>query len=147
MFPFLRTVVIVGIPFPPLFDPRIVLKRAWLGERRRVSTTKSNKNGIESGLLSPEEWYRIEGFRAVNQALGRIIRHRDDFGAVLLADSRFASAPSHTLPSWIRGVVSRYNQPEQLFPVMQRFFAEHGLLVERSRQRMATEATSCCNFH
>lgn len=39
-------------------------------------------------IINPEEWYKIEGYRAVNQALGRIIRHKDDFGAVILADSR-----------------------------------------------------------
>jgi hypothetical protein len=34
--------------------------------------------------------YVQQGLRAVNQAMGRVIRHRWDYGAVLLADARFA---------------------------------------------------------
>lgn len=34
--------------------------------------------------------YNLEAFRAVNQAIGRVIRHKNDFGAVLLLDKRFA---------------------------------------------------------
>jgi regulator of telomere elongation helicase 1 len=32
-----------------------------------------------------------QALRAVNQAMGRVIRHRWDYGAVLLADERFAA--------------------------------------------------------
>lgn len=70
--------MIVGIPFPPLYDPRIILKKSILAELRKE----------DPKMMNPEEWYRIEGTRAVNQALGRIIRHKDDFGIVVLADSR-----------------------------------------------------------
>ena len=53
--------------------------------------------------LSGDEWYSQQALRAVNQALGRVIRHRSDWGAVLLCDERFA-APKHMqcLSSWIR---------------------------------------------
>lgn len=30
----------------------------------------------ERGLLSGSEWYEIQAYRALNQALGRCIRHR-----------------------------------------------------------------------
>lgn len=45
--------------------------------------------------------YIQNAMRAVNQALGRIIRHRNDYGAVLLADARF-SGLHHMLSTWIR---------------------------------------------
>ena len=73
-----RAVVVVGIPFPPLFDPKVVLKKLFLADFRRDNPKAMN----------PEEWYRIEGIRAVNQAIGRVIRHKEDFGVVILADSR-----------------------------------------------------------
>lgn len=40
--------------------------------------------------IHQDEWYEMEGYRAVNQAIGRVIRHKDDFGVVILADSRCA---------------------------------------------------------
>ena len=41
--------------------------------------------------------------RAVNQAMGRVIRHRWDYGAIILADGRFAQ-PSTTrqLSKWLQ---------------------------------------------
>jgi hypothetical protein len=45
--------------------------------------------------------YTLEAFRAVNQAIGRVIRHKNDFGAVLLLDRRFAAdGCASKLPSW-----------------------------------------------
>ena len=41
------------------------------------------------GLLSGEQWYSQQAFRALNQALGRCIRHRGDYGAIMLVDERF----------------------------------------------------------
>ena len=38
--------------------------------------------------LSGQEWYRQQAFRAVNQAVGRVIRHKDDYGAIFLCDHR-----------------------------------------------------------
>lgn len=40
--------------------------------------------------LSGQEWYRQQASRAVNQAVGRVIRHRKDYGAILLCDERYA---------------------------------------------------------
>ena len=38
--------------------------------------------------LTGQEWYRQQATRAVNQAIGRVIRHKQDFGAILLCDNR-----------------------------------------------------------
>ncbi|KAL1110514.1 hypothetical protein AAG570_008042 [Ranatra chinensis] len=75
-----RGVLITGIPFPPLLDPRISLKKQYMDE------TYSKK-----GIMSGETWYNCEAMRAVNQAIGRVIRHSKDFGAILLCDVRFSN--------------------------------------------------------
>uniref|UniRef100_A0A915D8B6 Helicase ATP-binding domain-containing protein n=1 Tax=Ditylenchus dipsaci TaxID=166011 RepID=A0A915D8B6_9BILA len=124
-----RSVVIIGIPFPPLFDPRIVLKKSYLGELR-----KENPNA-----MNPEDWYKIEGVRAVNQALGRIIRHKDDFGAVILADGRYASMDKTIFPSWIRSAVKVHEGPKNMFLEIERFFIERGALIELSHSRLQDE--------
>ena len=47
--------------------------------------------------------------RAVNQAVGRVIRHRNDYGAVLLADERFGfGSVQSQLSVWIRPHIQRH---------------------------------------
>lgn len=48
-----------------------------------------NTSNVSKGLLSGSEWYTINAFRALNQAIGRCVRHKDDWGAVLLVDERY----------------------------------------------------------
>lgn len=40
-------------------------------------------------VLTGEEWYSQQASRAVNQAVGRVIRHRHDYGAIIFCDERF----------------------------------------------------------
>ena len=47
-------------------------------------------------VLTGEEWYVQQASRAVNQAVGRVIRHRHDFGAIILCDERLISV-THSL--------------------------------------------------
>lgn len=49
------------------------------------------------------DWYVQQAARAVNQAVGRVIRHRDDYGAVLLLDDRFGKQQQlQALSAWAR---------------------------------------------
>jgi len=53
--------------------------------------------------LSGAEWYSQQAHRAVNQAIGRVIRHRADYGAILFLDSRFSEARNQQgISKWIR---------------------------------------------
>lgn len=65
-----RCVVIVGIPYPQVGDARVVLKKDYLDRR-----VKNMKLPIESRQLSGKDWYGQQATRAVNQAIGRVIRH------------------------------------------------------------------------
>uniref|UniRef100_A0A034W2S9 Regulator of telomere elongation helicase 1 homolog n=2 Tax=Bactrocera dorsalis TaxID=27457 RepID=A0A034W2S9_BACDO len=89
-----RAVIITGLPFPPLKDPKVILKKRYLEDNR----TKENE------LLTGQAWYSLEATRAVNQAIGRVIRHRNDYGAILLCDMRFAQPnQASQLSKWVRG--------------------------------------------
>ena len=57
---------------------------------------------------SPRRRYSQSAMRAVNQAVGRVIRHRNDYGAIILADERFAGGNIQAqLSAWIRPHVQR----------------------------------------
>ncbi|XP_063978683.1 regulator of telomere elongation helicase 1 homolog [Diachasmimorpha longicaudata] len=95
-----RAVLITGLPFPPLKDPRVMLKQRYLEEMR-----VKNKEG-----LSGQQWYQLEASRAVNQAIGRIIRHKDDYGAIILCDTRFNNASfKGQLSSWLRPHIKNFS--------------------------------------
>jgi Rad3-related DNA helicase len=81
-----RLVVCVGLPFPSLTDEQIKSKRAF----NELPASRA------AGLLSGSDWYRQQAFRALNQALGRCVRHRDDWGVLVLIDERFANASERT---------------------------------------------------
>lgn len=115
-----RAVVVTGLPFAPYLDPKVKLKREFLdaaraSEKARPSddggfgnakqSTETNTGPAQRvpSTLSGAEWYNQQAHRAVNQAIGRVIRHRNDYGAVLLLDHRFAQQSNRDgLSKWIR---------------------------------------------
>ncbi|KAI6661503.1 hypothetical protein LOD99_13376 [Oopsacas minuta] len=89
-----RAVVCIGIPFPNFKDHQVQQKRGYNDRRRRDGCTS---------LLSGSQWYEVEAFRALNQALGRCIRHKNDWGAILLVDARFSNQSYYnSLSKWAR---------------------------------------------
>lgn len=108
-----RAVIITGLPFPPLKDPRIVLKKKYLEELRLK----------DRDFLSGDEWYSLEATRAVNQAIGRVIRHQNDYGAILLCDSRFNSPKlKGQLSAWLRDYITVSNKFGETVSEICRFF-------------------------
>ena len=60
-----RCVVLVGIPYPQMADPIVILKKEYL----------QKKNYTQKNTLTGSQWYSQQATRAVNQAIGRVIRH------------------------------------------------------------------------
>ncbi|VTJ56725.1 Hypothetical predicted protein [Marmota monax] len=138
-----RGVVVTGLPYPPRMDPRVVLKMQFLDEMRSQSGAGGQvrhhraRAGLGQGtgdspndqaplplkFLSGQEWYRLQASRAVNQAIGRVIRHRHDYGAVFLCDHRFACADARAqLPSWVRPYLKVYNNFGHVIRDVAQFF-------------------------
>lgn len=75
--------------------------------------------------LTGQSWYSLEASRAVNQAVGRVIRHKDDYGAVILCDSRFAASNFKTqLSAWIRPYITNYNKFGPVMKDISQFFRQ-----------------------
>ncbi|KAF4531782.1 hypothetical protein B566_EDAN011818 [Ephemera danica] len=60
--------------------------------------------------LSGQQWYQLEASRAVNQAIGRVIRHKNDYGAILLCDTRFNNPNfKQQLSSWLQPHIQSFS--------------------------------------
>jgi hypothetical protein len=125
-----RLVIMVGIPYPQKQDLRVMLKQDFLDARGTQGDGK--------------KWYVREAIRAVNQTVGRVIRHSGDFGAVLLCDHRYASGNrlahlTTRLPSWLRTELSVLSDFEAAVANCRHFFTGHGSAMPVQRPR-STEA-------
>lgn len=70
-------------------------------------------------MMSGDEWYVLEASRAVNQAIGRVIRHQNDYGAILLCDSRFNNPrQKNQLSKWIQGHLTNASQHSSFGPII-----------------------------
>ncbi|XP_038011544.1 ATP-dependent DNA helicase DDX11 isoform X2 [Motacilla alba alba] len=88
-----RCVIMVGMPYPNIRSPELQEKMTWL-----------DKTMPRAGGQAPSR-VLIENLcmKAVNQSIGRAIRHQKDFASILLLDHRYARpAIFNKLPQWIR---------------------------------------------
>uniref|UniRef100_A0A8C3HMM7 Regulator of telomere elongation helicase 1 n=1 Tax=Chrysemys picta bellii TaxID=8478 RepID=A0A8C3HMM7_CHRPI len=131
-----RGVVITGLPFPPRMEPRVVLKMQFLDEMKR--------QGSGAQYLSGREWYRQQASRAVNQAIGRVIRHRQDYGAIFLCDHRFVNNDVRSqLPSWVRPYVKVYNNFGHAVREVSQFFRIAQKIMPPPPTRSSCPSTIC----
>ncbi|KAJ4958144.1 hypothetical protein NE237_025255 [Protea cynaroides] len=115
-----RAVIITGIPFAMRTDPKIRLKREYLDQQTQLQMK-------EFKVLTGEEWYRQQASRAVNQAVGRVIRHSNDYGAIILCDERFMQ-PSRQgeMSVWLRPYIKCYTNFGEVVFTLTRFFRDGG---------------------
>ncbi|CAL6019017.1 DNA_repair helicase [Hexamita inflata] len=86
-----RGVFIVSIPFPNVRDVALARNMAYLDRQK--------------GALTGQKYYMLQAFMAVNQAIGRVIRHSKDYGQVFLLDERYTDNKMF-LPSWFSEVLT-----------------------------------------
>ncbi|VDK33423.1 unnamed protein product [Gongylonema pulchrum] len=72
-----RAVIIVGLPFVNKEDIAMKEKLTYLDE--------------EYGTGSGVAYYESKCMHAINQSIGRVIRHRDDYASIIMLDSRYAN--------------------------------------------------------
>lgn len=80
--------------------------------------------------LSGGDWYQLEASRAVNQAIGRVIRHKDDYGAIIFCDNRFGGQHvKNRLSAWIRPFMKNYEKFGPALRDVKQFFQNAEILV------------------
>ncbi|KAK6939097.1 ATP-dependent helicase, C-terminal, partial [Dillenia turbinata] len=107
-----RAVIIVGIPFPNINDIKVSQKKKY-----------NDTYKLSRSLLSGSQWYCQQAFRALNQAAGRCIRHRFDYGAIILLDERYKEERNVAYVSkWLRNALRQYDRFDAALLELQSFF-------------------------
>ncbi|CAE7051005.1 unnamed protein product [Rhizoctonia solani] len=87
-----RAVAIVGLPFANLGSAELQARMKYVREH------SSNPSGTDAG----KELYENLCMRATNQSIGRAIRHRGDWAAIIFIDQRYGTPRIRSkLPGWI----------------------------------------------
>lgn len=111
-----RGVMVVGLPFP---NPH---SAEWKAKMQYI-TSKENARGGD-GKAAARDYYENACMRAVNQCVGRAIRHKGDYAAILMLDKRYGSERiQKKLPSWIRGSLLPGGSVQDAEKALGRFFA------------------------
>lgn len=114
-----RCVVMVGMPYPNIKSPELQEKMAYLDQiiPRTQGQAPPGKVLVENLCM-----------KAVNQSIGRAIRHQRDFASIVLLDHRYAR-PSvlAKLPAWIRDRVEVKATFGPAFAAMRKFHREKSL--------------------
>ncbi|XP_055695410.1 ATP-dependent DNA helicase DDX11 [Lutzomyia longipalpis] len=106
-----RCVVVVGLPFPNKTNPELI-------EKMKHCDT----------ILRPgagNDYYENLCMKAVNQCIGRAVRHINDYASVILLDERYAQERiSRKLPGWIRRSLKEAPNFGAVQSVLVKFFRE-----------------------
>nr|XP_035948319.1 ATP-dependent DNA helicase DDX11 isoform X3 [Halichoerus grypus] len=111
-----RCVVMVGMPYPNIKSPELQEKMAYLDQTlpRGPGQPPPGKALVENLCM-----------KAVNQSIGRAIRHQKDFASIVLLDQRYARPPVlGKLPAWIRDRVEVKATFGPAFAAMRKFHRE-----------------------
>ncbi|XP_063084434.1 ATP-dependent DNA helicase DDX11 isoform X3 [Cavia porcellus] len=111
-----RCVVMVGMPYPNIRSPELQEKMAYLDQRlpRSPGQVPPGKALLENLCM-----------KAVNQSIGRAIRHQRDFASIVLLDQRYTRPPVLAkLPAWIRDRVEVKATFGAAFAALRKFHRE-----------------------
>ncbi|CAM9494604.1 unnamed protein product [Choristocarpus tenellus] len=103
----------VGLPYPDKRDPELRQKMDYLDATNPDSRGRAGR-----------EFYQNICMRAVNQSIGRSIRHAKDYSSILLVDQRYGD--NHViglLPRWISQRVIRPSSFGEVVVSLRRFYS------------------------
>ncbi|MCJ1437203.1 ATP-dependent DNA helicase chl1 [Xylographa pallens] len=93
-----RAVVVVGLPFPNIHTAEWKAKLEYI-----ENATISRGGSAADGKMAGRQFYENACMRAVNQSIGRAIRHQNDYAAIIMLDRRYNTPRiQEKLPAWIQ---------------------------------------------
>ncbi|CAI2381893.1 unnamed protein product [Moneuplotes crassus] len=125
-----RAVIVVGVPYPMKIDPKTILKEKYLDNIRKIK-----KKGVSS-----KHWYQTQATRATNQAIGRVIRHSNDYGNIILIDERYENPENKSAVSaWLRDQIKVFSNSELAIQQYQQFYEDMKKLDLKPKVQAVTE--------
>ncbi|KAI7802478.1 ATP-dependent DNA helicase DDX11 isoform X1 [Triplophysa rosa] len=110
-----RCIVMVGMPYPNIKSPELQEKMAYLDKHMPHIDGKSPGKALVESLC----------MKAVNQSIGRAIRHRGDYACIVLCDHRYSRTGTlQKLPEWIRSSTRTHTSFGPAFASIRKFFLE-----------------------
>lgn len=124
-----RCVMVVGLPYPNIASPDWKAKIEYIETTTFARLTSGTEDSLSPKISEAEararakqasrDFYENACMRAVNQSIGRAIRHRGDFAAIVLVDRRFGTDRIRgKLPGWIQGGLRESSQEKGLGGLM-----------------------------
>ena len=117
-----RAVIMIGLPFPNANTAEWRAKMDYIKTTttaRRRAEGSTTQDAEKLGKEAAQAYYENTAMRAVNQSIGRAIRHANDYAAIILIDKRYSLARIQAkLPGWIRSGMDA--DPHPFSEVMQK---------------------------
>lgn len=111
-----RCVIMIGLPYPNIRSPELKEKMEYLNTNMPRST---------DGKLPGQVHFENLCMKAVNQSIGRAIRHKDDYACILLLDHRYMrSSVKSKLPQWINERLRIIERFGPAFAAIRKFFSD-----------------------
>ncbi|OXU22266.1 hypothetical protein TSAR_001674 [Trichomalopsis sarcophagae] len=104
-----RCVIVVGMPYPNVKSPELQEKMKYLNEN-----VNPNAGSV---------FYENSCMKAVNQCIGRAVRHIADYSTVVLLDRRYSNK-TKSLPGWIQRTLTIQPNFGSCVQALARFFAD-----------------------
>ncbi|KAF7992402.1 hypothetical protein HCN44_001727 [Aphidius gifuensis] len=111
-----RCVIVVGMPYPNIKSPELQEKIKYLNENLKPG--------------AGNEYYENSCMKAVNQCIGRAVRHINDYSTVILLDKRY-SGKMKSLPGWIQRTLEVHNEFKSTIGEVAKFFSAKKKLVKQ----------------
>lgn len=125
-----RCVIIVGLPYPNINSPEWKARSEYIESSTLARLTAepladgvtrrfTRDEAVEQSKQAARDFYENACMRAVNQSIGRAIRHRNDYAAIVLIDRRFGTERiKGKLPGWIRRAMTEGSEEKGLQGLM-----------------------------
>ncbi|KAL5538021.1 hypothetical protein UlMin_045348 [Ulmus minor] len=143
-----RCIVMVGLPYPSPSDIELIERIKFIEGLGKSDSKNPSKISVNNEFRSGDakagfdilrsckhrgkEYYENLCMKAVNQSIGRAIRHINDYAAILLVDTRYAytsdsskrsfSHPTTKLPEWIKGRLVSTDNYGEVHRMLHQFF-------------------------
>ncbi|KAF9331459.1 ATP-dependent DNA helicase chl1 [Podila minutissima] len=97
-----RGVIMVGMPFPNKGSAELQERMRYMDQVQQLEQDHSSSTTSTRQMTAGSEYYENLCMRAVNQSIGRAIRHRGDYAVIVLLDKRYDTPRIRKkLPRWI----------------------------------------------